>query len=139
VDARRVIANALMVLGAWYAASYLAYWLTIALIPINNRLIYDGDTGVVIMHVWSAFPLAVMAGLAVVALLWVSDVARKGILLVVITCLFLYSGFGRSRRVWGTAGETIDRAGAVVEGVTPAAVCLLVGVYSLRRMSSGRS
>jgi hypothetical protein len=138
VAARRVVANALMVIGAWYAASYLAYWLTIALLPISNRLIYDGDSGVVIMHVWSAFPLAVMAGLAVVALLWATDVERKGILLVVITCLFLYSGFGRVRRVWGTAGETIDRASAVVEGATPAAVCLLVGVYSLQLLGRKR-
>ena len=133
MDVRRVIANALMVLGAWYAAMYLAYWVTVALIPISNRLIYDGDSGLVIMHVWSAFPLAVMAGLAVVALLWTSEFERKGVLLVVITCLFLYSGSVRVQRVWGTAGGAIDRVGAVVEGVTPAAVCLLVGVYSLRR------
>ena len=33
---RRIVANVLMVIGAWYGAVFLSYWLTVALIPINT-------------------------------------------------------------------------------------------------------
>jgi hypothetical protein len=42
---RRIAADVLMVIGAWYSASYLSFWLTVALIPINNRLVYEGSIG----------------------------------------------------------------------------------------------
>lgn len=131
---RRIMANVLMVIGAWYGAVYLSYWLTIALIPINNRLVYEGDTGVLLMSVWSALPLAAMAGIAVFVLLGASEVKRKGLLIVILAGLFLYSGSLRvARGKWETTPETIDRVGTIVRAVTPAAVCLLVGLYASRR------
>ena len=128
---RRIAANVLMVIGAWYSALYLSFWLRIALIPINNRLIYEGDIGTLLMHLWLALPLAAMAATAVVILLAVSDARRKEVLIVILACLLLYSGFVR---VAGAAGtETIDHVGTVVERATPAIACLLVGLYVSRR------
>jgi lipopolysaccharide export LptBFGC system permease protein LptF len=122
-----------MVIGTWYAAVYLSFWLSVALIPINNRLIYEGDIGTLLMHLWFALPLAVMAATAIVVLLAVSDVRRKEFLIAGLTCLFLYSGF--TRRAGGAAdtATTIDRVGTFVGRITPATVCLLVGLYKRRR------
>ena len=68
-----------MIIGVWYSAVYLSFWLTVALIPINNRFVYEGDTGTLLMHLWFALPLALMAAIAAVVLVAVSDVRGKGI------------------------------------------------------------
>ena len=86
-----------------------------------------------LMYVWSALPPAAMAGLAVIVLLGASEAKKKGLLIAVLTCLFLYSGSLRVARSWMTAPETIDRVGTVVGAVTPATVCLLIGLYASRR------
>ena len=129
---RRIAANVLMVIGAWYAAVYLSFWLSVALIPINNRLVYEGDMGTLLMHLWFALPLAAMAAIAVVVLLAVSDARRKAVLIGSLTCLFLYSGFARRAGGAADTATTIDRVATVIERITPATVCLLVGLYKKR-------
>ena len=132
---KRRIANVLMVVGAWYSASYLSFWLSVALIPINNRLVYEGSIGALLMHLWLALPLAAMAAAAVVLVLGVIDTRRPGIVIGVLASLFLYSGFAR---VGGAAAgpETIDRVGMVVERITPSIVCFLVGLWWRRKRSA---
>jgi len=139
---RHIVATVLMLIGAWYTAVYFASWLRIAFIPINNRLIYEGAAGVVIIHIWFALPLAIMAAVASTAI-WLIESERRVLWLGVLTCLFLYSGVDRVKHV-RTVGGTIeaeDRVGFVVEAVMPATACLVVGTYALsrRRRSSGIS
>ena len=130
---RRVAASLLILLGAWWLASYLSFWITVALIPINNRLIYEGDAGVILMRFWMALPLATAAAMASPVVLTLTDVRRKDVLLAILTALMLYSGFSRVHHEWTTLRETIDRIGTVIQGVTPALACAAVGVYWLRR------
>ena len=136
---RRAAVNLLTLLGAWWLAQYLSFWVTVALIPISNRLIYEGDPGVVIMHVWLALPLALMAAVAAPVVLLLSDMKRKGILVAILAGLFVYSQFSRAAHDWTTAKDTFDRLGAVIEDVTPALACAVAGVYWLRRGHTTRS
>ena len=39
--------NALVIVGAWSLSGILAWLITLLLIPISNRLIFSGDSGVV--------------------------------------------------------------------------------------------
>jgi hypothetical protein len=75
---RRFAASLLMLIGVWWLARYLAFWIAVALIPISNRLIYEGDAGVVLMHVWLALPLTVTAASAAAVALTLSDMEGKG-------------------------------------------------------------
>ena len=48
--------NVLVIVGAWALSATVAMLITLVLIPLNNRLTFRGDAGVVIMWVWSGLP-----------------------------------------------------------------------------------
>ena len=132
---RLVAAGVLITIGAWYGAVYLAFWLTVALAPINNRLIFEDNAGVLIMNVWFAVPLSATAAAATMVVTWLVDGKRKWLWVGVLACLFLYSGAARVPRALGSsnASQAIDSAGLIVRAITPAAVCVLAGLYRLKR------
>ena len=66
--------------------------ITLVLIPLNNRLTFRGDAGVVIMWVWSGLPETVTAVGATLVVLWMIETKRPYAWVGALAALYLYDG-----------------------------------------------
>ena len=125
-----------MVIGAWALSATVAMLITLALIPLNNRLTFRGDAGVVIMWVWSGLPEAVTAVGATLAVLWLIDTKKPYAWVGALAALYLYSGIidaVRTRGGFQSAPTAVDNVGILINGLLPAFACAIAAVWYQRR------
>jgi hypothetical protein len=128
--------NALVIVGAWALSATVAMLITFVLIPLNNRLTFRGDAGVVIMWVWSRLPETVTAVGAALAVLWLIDTKRPYAWIAALAALFLYDGVidaVQTRGGFQIAPTAFDNAGIVISGLLPALWCVIAAVWYQRR------
>jgi hypothetical protein len=132
--------NVLLVIGVWEASSLLAMLFRVLLIPLSNRLIFTGDAGNVAMWLWGGFPDALVAAVASIVLVWVTETKKPLVWVGVLAALFLYSGSLNAwkwiRRGWITFPSRADYVGILAQASVPVVVCLLVGTWWTRRSSA---
>jgi len=68
--------NVLLVIGVWEASSLVAMLFRVLFIPISNRLIFTGDAGNVEMWLWECFPDALVAVIASIVSVWVTETKK---------------------------------------------------------------
>jgi hypothetical protein len=110
--------------------------ITLLLIPLNNRLTFSGDSGAVIMWVWSGLPEAVTAVAATIAVLWLIETKRPYAWVGALAALYLYSGVMdvlSARAGFQSAPTIVDNIGIVIKGLLPASACLIAAVWYQRR------
>lgn len=130
--------NVLLAIGAWALSSTVAMLITLALIPLDNRLTFRGDSGVVIMWVWSGLPEAVTAGGATLAVLWLIDTKRPYVWAGALGALYLWSGIVDALRTRGGFQSTptaVDTVGILIGGLLPALACAGAALWYQRRLS----
>src|SRR5438105_12870639 len=99
---KQIARNALVVVGAWALSATIAMLIALVLIPLNNRLTFRGDTGVVIMWVWSGLPKVVTAVGATLAVLWLIDNTKRPYAWVcALAALYLYAALTDAVRTCG--------------------------------------
>jgi hypothetical protein len=133
--------NALVIVGAWSLSGILAWVITILLIPINNRLMFSGESGIVIMWLWSALPEALTAAAAVTAIVLI-ETRRPWPWIGGLIALYLYSGVMtafRTRSGFLSSPTTPDYVGMTLEGILPALACGIAGIWIARRRMVTRS
>jgi hypothetical protein len=77
----------------------LAWLITLLLIPISNHLIFSGDSGVVIMWLWSALPEALTAAAAAVTAISLIETRRPWPWTGGLIALYLYGGIMTAFRI----------------------------------------
>jgi hypothetical protein len=128
--------NVLLIVGAWSISAMVAMLITLLLIPLNNRLTFSGDSGAVIMWVWSGLPEAVTAVGATIAVLWLIETKRPYAWVGALAALYLYSGVMdvlSARAGFQSAPTIVDNIGIVIKGLLPASACLIAAVWYQRR------
>jgi hypothetical protein len=134
--------NALLVIGVWEASSLVAMLFRVLSIPIGNRLIFTGDAGNVAMWLWEGFPDYLVAPLAAITLDWKIETRKPFPWVGILAALYLYGGVLRTWRIlthgWHLPQRTPDYIGIVMQGIIPALVCLVVGVWWTRRPAALR-
>jgi hypothetical protein len=135
---KQAVRNVLVVFGIWSLSRMIAWGVRALFIPVSNHLIYTGDTGIVMMWLWEAFPDALVAGLAAVTLVWVTETTKSLSWLGGLVLLCLYGGAVHAARLltrgWHTPPRTPDYVGILPQAIIPALTCLIVGVWRLRRI-----
>ena len=138
---KQIARNALVVVGAWALSATVAMLITLVLIPLNNRLTFRGDTGVVIMWVWSGLPEVVTAVGATLAVLWLIDNTKRPYAWVgALAALYLYGGLTdavRTRGGFQSAPTALDNVGIVINALLPAFACAVAAVWYRRRRPAG--
>ena len=136
---KQIARNALVVVGAWALSATVAMLITLVLIPLNNRLTFRGDAGVVIMWVWSGLPEAVTAVGATLSVLWLIDTKRPYAWVGALAALYLYDGVidaVRTRGGFQSAPTVLDNVGIIVNGLMPAVACAISAVWYQRQRSA---
>lgn len=140
--ARLTTRNALLVIGVWEASSLVAMLFRVLFIPLSNRLIFTGDSGNVAMWLWQGFPDALVAAVASIVLVWVTETKKPLVWVGVLAALFLYSGSLNAwkwiRRGWITSPSRADYVGILAQAIIPVLVCLVVGIWWIRRSAASR-
>jgi hypothetical protein len=127
------------ILGAWALSATVAMLITLVLIPLNNRLTFRGDAGVVIMWVWSGLPEAVTAVGATLAVLWLIDTKRLYAWIGALAALYLYDGVidaVQTRGGFQSAPTVLDNIGIISNGLMPAVACAIAAVWYQRQRSA---
>jgi hypothetical protein len=135
------VRNALVMVGAWSASAAVASLITLVLIPLNNRLTFHGDAGVVMMWIWSGVPQTLTSAAAAATAAWVIQSRRTLRWIGGLTALYLYGGILNAlqqRRGWLTAPNTADDIGIGIQAIVPALACLVTGIWTERRLSTAR-
>jgi hypothetical protein len=134
--------NVLLVFGVWEASSLVAMLFRVLFIPLSNRLIFTGDAGNVAMWLWEGFPDALVAAVASIVLVWVTETKKPLVWVGVLAALFLYSGSLNAwkwiRHGWVTSPSRADYAGILARAILPVLVCLVVGVWWTRPSAASR-
>jgi hypothetical protein len=134
--------NALLVIGVWEASSLVAMLFRILLIPVSNRLVFEGNAGVVALWLWEGLPESLVAAVAAVALVWTIETKKPLAWVCVLTALFAYDGSLRAwkwiRHGWATSPTTADHVGIWTQAFIPVVVCFAVGVWWTRRSAVSR-
>jgi hypothetical protein len=128
--------NALLIAGAWSISGIAGTLITVALIPLNNRMTFSGDSGAMIMWIWSGLPEAVSAVGATVAVLWLLETKRPYAWAAALVALYVYGGIigvVRMRAGFRSAPNAIDSAGIVVRQLLPAFASAVGAVWYQRR------
>jgi hypothetical protein len=111
-------------------------------IPLSNRLIFTGDAGNVAYWLWGGFPDALVAAVASIVLVWVTETKKPLVWVGVLAALFLYSGSLNAwkwiRHGWVTSPSRADYVGILAQAILPVLVCLVVGVWWTRRSAASR-
>jgi len=111
-------------------------------IPFGNRLIFTGDAGNVAMWLWEGFPDALVAAVASIVLMWVTETKKPLAWVGALAALFLYGGSLNAwkwiKRGWVTSPSPADYVGILAEAIIPVLVCLVVGVWWTRRSADSR-
>ncbi len=140
--ARLTTRNALLVIGVREASSLVAMLFRVSFIPLSNRLIFTGESGNVAMWLWQGFPDALVAGAASIVLVWVTETKKPLVWVGVLAALFLYSGSLNAwkwiRRGWITSPSRADYVGILAQAIIPVLVCLVVGIWWIRRSAASR-
>jgi len=134
--------NVLLVIGVWEASSLVAMLFRVLFIPLSNRLIFTGDAGNVAMWLWEGFPDALVAAVASIVLVWVTETKKPLVWVGVLAALFSYSGSLNAwkwiRHGWETSPSRADYVGILARAILPVLVCLVVGVWWTRRSAASR-
>lgn len=134
--------NVLLVIGVWEASSLVAMLFRVLFIPISNRLIFTGDAGNVEMWLWECFPDALVAVIASIVSVWVTETKKPLLWVGVLAALFLYGGSLNAwkwiRHGWVTSPSGADYVGILARAILPVLVCLVVGVWWSRRSAASR-
>jgi hypothetical protein len=134
--------NALVIVGAWSLSGISAWLITLLLIPISNRLVFSGDSGVVIVWMWSALPEALTAAAAAVTAISLIETRRPWPWTGGLIALYLYSGVMtsfRTRSGFLSSPTTPDYIGMTLEGILPALACGIASIWIARRRIATRS
>lgn len=134
--------NVLVIVGAWSLSEILVWAIQVLLIPIDNRLTYSGDSGVVIMWLWSAVPATLMAAAAAIAVTRLLETRRSWSWLGGLIALYLYSGVLKALRLrsgFSSPSSTPDDVGITIAGITPAVACGIAALWIARRRSPAAS
>jgi hypothetical protein len=127
---RRNIANVIILMTVWVIAEIAAIALSMPLNRLNGQL--ARHLGAIIFHVWLAIPAAVAAAVAALIIARLFSGRDATFWVASIACLFLCAGAINAALMLFNARSNTDRVGAIVEALTPAVVCLTVGLYSSR-------
>jgi hypothetical protein len=134
--------NVLLVIGVWEASSLVAMLFRVLLIPLSNRLIFTGYAGKVAYWLWEGFPDALVAAVASIVLVWVTETKKPLAWVGVLAALFLYGGSLNAwkwiKRGWITSPSPADYVGILAQAIIPVLVCLVVGVWWTRRSPASR-
>lgn len=134
--------NVLLVIGVWEASSLVAMLFRVLFIPLSNRLIFTGNAGNVAMWLWEGVPDTLVAAVASIVVVWVTETKRPLVWVAVLAALLLYRGSLNAlkwiRHGWETSPSPADYVGILAEAIIPVLVCLVVGVWWTRRSAASR-
>lgn len=131
-----LVKNLLVTIGARELAAVTATLLTLALIPLDNRLIFEGDAGTVIMWTWSAVPQTATAAAAAIAVLLLVDSNKPFawiVALAVLTLLSSVTGTVGTYRGFHVDPRAADHLGIAIKTVAPALACVIAPLWYRRR------
>jgi len=140
---RKMAADILILLVTWFFSEVLAILISIPLNPLTHRLVRY--VGAVAFHLWLAIPLTVTAALAGAIVVRVFHTEGATRWLVALVSLFLCAGALQAailltgRIPSGASARRADHVGSIVQALTPALMCSLVGVSESRRRKAPRA
>jgi hypothetical protein len=126
------VSRVVLLLGTWFLAEICAIALSIALNDTTHAVVRHVNRFV--LHLWFDIPGALAAGTAALLFAHLFDTRDSRFWIVALAALFLCASTINAMTLHLGAGLAGDRLWLIVDAAIPALVCLLVGLYTSRRL-----
>jgi len=95
------------------------------------------------MWLWEGLPDDLVAALAAITLLWMLETRKPVASVAGLAVLYLYGGGLQAwrilRRGWHVPPSAADHIGILLQAIIPAVLCLIVGVWRMKRSTVPRA